>query len=148
VTPSAPDVVVQLEREGPDELKFDKTEITVAPGQLVEITFSNTDTMQHNFLARHARITRAASGLAADEMMRVALMAWRSSTCRRWPKMLFASAAAESRRARRRSSSVRPRRPVSIPYVCTFPGHWRLMNGVLHVVRPRVSGGRGGRGGA
>jgi azurin len=31
------------------------------------------------------------------------------------------------------------------PYVCTFPGHWRLMNGVLRVVAPAGRGGRGGR---
>jgi azurin len=29
------------------------------------------------------------------------------------------------------------------PYVCTFPGHWRLMNGILRVVAP-AGRGRGG----
>jgi azurin len=28
------------------------------------------------------------------------------------------------------------------PYVCTFPGHWRIMNGVLQVVQPAGRGGR------
>jgi azurin len=25
------------------------------------------------------------------------------------------------------------------PYVCTFPGHWRTMNGVMDVVRPAAA---------
>ncbi len=29
------------------------------------------------------------------------------------------------------------------PYVCTFPAHWRVMNGILHVVQPQGRGGRG-----
>ena len=24
------------------------------------------------------------------------------------------------------------------PYICTFPGHWRLMNGVMKVVKEEV----------
>ncbi len=29
------------------------------------------------------------------------------------------------------------------PYLCTFPAHWRVMNGILHVVQPQGRGGRG-----
>jgi hypothetical protein len=33
------------------------------------------------------------------------------------------------------------------PYVCTFPAHWRVMNGILNVVEPPGRGrGAGGRG--
>ena len=28
-----------------------------------------------------------------------------------------------------------PAEPGDYPYICTFPGHWRLMNGVLHVTK-------------
>jgi azurin len=27
-----------------------------------------------------------------------------------------------------------PEKPDDYPYVCTFPGHWRTMNGTMHVV--------------
>jgi azurin len=30
------------------------------------------------------------------------------------------------------------------PYVCTFPAHWRTMNGMLNVIQPAGRGGRGG----
>jgi azurin len=26
-----------------------------------------------------------------------------------------------------------PEEPGEYPYVCTFPGHWRVMNGIMHV---------------
>jgi azurin len=29
------------------------------------------------------------------------------------------------------------------PYVCTFPAHWRTMNGTLNVIQPAGRGGRG-----
>src|SRR5207244_10411191 len=27
-----------------------------------------------------------------------------------------------------------PKKPGEYPYICTFPGHWRLMYGMMHVV--------------
>ena len=30
------------------------------------------------------------------------------------------------------------------PYVCTFPAHWRIMNGMLNVVAPQGRGTRRG----
>ena len=47
VAPQAPDVVLRI-ASVPGQLKFDQTELTVAPGQLVEISFTNPDAMQHN----------------------------------------------------------------------------------------------------
>jgi len=35
-------------------------------------------------------------------------------------------------------------RPGVYPYVCTFPAHWRTMNGMLNVIQPAGRGGRGG----
>ena len=26
-----------------------------------------------------------------------------------------------------------PKQPGDYPYICTFPGHWMVMNGVMHV---------------
>jgi azurin len=36
-----------------------------------------------------------------------------------------------------------PTDPGRYPYVCTFPAHWRVMNGVLNVAAPQGRGGRG-----
>ena len=31
---------------------------------------------------------------------------------------------------------IAPERPGRYPYICTYPAHWQMMNGVLKVVRP------------
>ena len=31
---------------------------------------------------------------------------------------------------------IAPDRPGRYPYVCTYPGHWQMMNGVMSVKRP------------
>ena len=51
----------------PGQLKFDLAELTVAPGQLVEIVFSNPDAMQHNFVLG-AVGSLDAIGAAADKL--------------------------------------------------------------------------------
>ena len=66
VVKAAPDVVIRLSVT-PGEMKFDKTELTVAPGQLVEVVFTNPDAMQHNFLLA-APSSLQAVGAAADEL--------------------------------------------------------------------------------
>ena len=68
VVRAAPDVVIRLSVT-PGEMKFDKTELNVAPGQLVEIVFTNPDTMQHNFLLGQQNSLNAI-GTAADELAR------------------------------------------------------------------------------
>ena len=49
IAPAAPDVVLRL-AVLPGQMQFDTTELTVAPGQLVEVVFTNPDGMQHNFV--------------------------------------------------------------------------------------------------
>lgn len=127
-----PDVVLRL-GVVPDELKFDMAELTVAPGQLVEITFSNTDTMPHNFLlGTPGSLERI--GAAADEMM-----ATPDGVAQQYvpqiAEVLFSSRLlnpGESATFQFRA----PAQAGEYPYVCTFPGHWRLMNGVLQVRTP------------
>ena len=50
-------------------MQFDKTELTVAPGQLVEIVFTNPDAMQHNFVLGQPDSLKAI-GQAADDLAR------------------------------------------------------------------------------
>ena len=64
--PQAPDVILRL-GVLPGQLKFDLPELTVAPGQLVEIVFLNSDQMQHNFLLG-ASGTLEQIGAAADKL--------------------------------------------------------------------------------
>jgi uncharacterized protein len=139
-----PDVVVRL-GVIPHQLKFDKSELTVAPGQLVELVFTNPDVMQHNVIFG-APGSLQQIGLAAD-----ALMTGPNGLAQQYvpamPQVLFATPLVDPGQ----TITVQFRAPAEAgryPYVCTFPGHWRVMNGILRVVpaqgKPATGPGAGG----
>ena len=138
----APDVVLRL-GVVPGELKFDLAELTVAPGQLVEIVFVNSDQMQHNFLLG-AEGSLNAIGEAADRLAQ-SPSAQAQQYVPEIPQVLHATKLVDPGQ----TVTIQFRAPAAAgdyPYVCTFPGHWRIMNGVLHVTPPAGRGGRGGGG--
>ena len=67
---AAPDVIIQLSVV-PNEMKYATTELTVQPGQLVEIVFTNPDQMQHNFVLG-APGSLQTIGAAADQFTQTA----------------------------------------------------------------------------
>jgi uncharacterized protein len=109
---------------------------------VVEIVFTNSDTMQHNFiLGTQGSLTTI--GNAADEVARgqngIALQ-----YVPQVPQVIFYTKLVEPGE----NITVQfkaPADPGEYPYVCTFPGHWRIMNGILNVVAPAGRGGRGGQ---
>jgi azurin len=48
------------------------------------------------------------------------------------PEILFATALVNPDQTVRLRFTA-PAKPGDYPYICTFPGHWRLMNGVMTV---------------
>jgi azurin len=147
----APDVVVQLGTVE-NQMKYSATEITVQPNQLVEIVFTNSDSVQHNFVLGQPGSLETI-GLAADAFAREASAPAQSyvpDVAQVIVKTPLVNAG-QSTRFQFRA----PAAPGQYPYLCTFPGHWRMMNGVLNVVqfgRGRGAGGAGappaGRGAA
>lgn len=138
----APDVVLRLSVL-PGEMKFDRSELTVAPGQLVEIVFTNPDLLQHNFVLGQSgslpQIGQASDALASSP----------AGLAQQYvpdiPQVLFSTKLLEPGQ----TVTFQFRAPAAAgqyPYVCTFPSHWQMMNGILNVVAPQP-GGRGGRGG-
>jgi azurin len=139
VVRAAPDVVIRLGVKS-GEMQFDKTELTVAPGQLVEIVFTNPDAMQHNFVLGQPDSLQAI-GQAADDLARTpngpALQYVPQIT-----QIVFSTKLVEPGE----TLTVQFKAPAAegqYPYVCTFPGHWRVMNGILNVRAPQGRG-RGG----
>jgi uncharacterized protein len=141
VAPQAPDVAIRLSVI-PGQLKFDKTELNVAPGQVVEISFTNPDVMQHNFVLGAPgslnaigeagdRLATSPSGLAQSYVPDI-------------PQVLFATKQLLEPGQTITFQFKAPAAAGQYPYVCTFPAHWRTMNGVLNVVAPAGRGGRGG----
>ena len=111
-----------------------------APGQLVEIVFTNPDAMQHNFvLGASGALERARHG-----GRQAGAVAGGSRAAGRAGHAAGALLDEARRAGRDRDVPVPgPVRAGDYPYLCTFPAHWRVMNGVLHVVQPQGRGGRG-----
>ena len=139
VAPPAPDVVLRITAV-PGQLKFDLAELTVAPGQLVEIVFANPDAMQHNFVLG-AVGSMEAIGNAADKLAQ-SPAGLAQQYVPDMPQVLFSTKLIEPGETARFQFRA-PSSAGDYPYICTFPAHWRVMNGVLHVVQPQGRG-RGG----
>jgi putative membrane-bound dehydrogenase-like protein len=141
VAPQAPDVVLRIAAV-PGQLKFDLSELTVAPGQLVEIVYSNPDAMQHNFVLGAAG-TLDVLGAAADTLSQSP-----AGLAQHYipdiPQVIFSTKLVEPGQTVTFQFRA-PSEPGRYPYVCTFPAHWRVMNGILNVVEPQGRGGRGGQ---
>jgi uncharacterized protein len=130
--PAAPDVVLRLSVI-PNQMKFDLAELTVAPGQLVEIVFTNPDAMQHNFVLG-APASLEAIGAAADKLA-ASPTAIEQQYVPDVPQVLYASKLLDPGQQVTFQFKA-PTDPGQYPYVCTFPAHWRIMNGILNVAAP------------
>lgn len=114
----------------PDMMQYTEKLIKVKAGQRVVITFSNTDGMQHNLLIIKPG-TLQKVGKAADDMLRDPKAADKQY-------IPASSDILHSTRLLNTGESVTiefvaPDKPGDYPYVCTFPGHWRGMNGIMRV---------------
>ena len=136
---AAPDVVIRLSVKS-GEMQFDKTELTVAPGQLVEVVFTNPDAMQHNFVLGQPGSLKAI-GQAADDLARTP-----NGPAQQYvpqiAQVLFSTKLVEPGETVTVQFKA-PAEPGQYPYVCTFPGHWRVMNGAPERSRAAGQGGTG-----
>src|SRR5687768_5324484 len=118
----------------PNVMKFDKAELTVKAGQKVMLLFQNEKcVLMHNFLLLKPG-TKDAVGALADKMLTD-------------PQGLAKQYVPESDAVLVKGNKLigiaqndlieftAPAEPGDYPYICTFPGHWRLMHGVLKVTK-------------
>jgi azurin len=138
VAPQAPDVSIKLAAV-PGQLKYDLSELTVAPNQLVEIVFTNPDQMQHNFVLAAANALDVV-GAAADTLSQ-SPAGLSQNYVPEIPQVLFSTKLVDPGQTVTFQFKA-PADPGRYPYLCTFPAHWRVMNGILNVVQPQ--GRRGG----
>jgi putative membrane-bound dehydrogenase-like protein len=113
-----------------EAMKFNLKEFTVKPGQTVEITIENPDAMQHNMvIAKPGMLSKV--GKAGDAMMKDE-KAVEKNYVPAIPEVLFSTPLI----APGKSYTLTFKAPAKVgdyPYVCTFPGHWTLMNGLMKV---------------
>ncbi|HEV7381911.1 MAG TPA: PVC-type heme-binding CxxCH protein [Dyadobacter sp.] len=129
VDPNVQIVKIKAIRE---EMKFDITEFTAVAGKTVEIVFENPDAMQHNIVVGKPKSTNII-GNAADKMI-TAKDGAEKNYVPSIPQIIAASPLVNPGQTYRLRFVV-PDVAGDYPYVCTFPGHWRLMTGVMKVVK-------------
>lgn len=112
------------------EMKFDQKSFTVKPGQKVTIQFINPDFMQHNLLIIKPG-TLEKVGNAADLLAREA-NAIALNYVPKMPEVLH-STELVSPEGNATLVFIAPDKPGDYPFLCTVPGHWRIMNGIMKV---------------
>ncbi len=113
-----------------DVMKYDKTLITARAGSVVQIVFENPDHMQHNFvLAKPKSLEKV--GAAADKLA-MDQNGTKLNYVPRIPEVLQATPLINPG-GKYTLTFTLPNIPGDYPFVCTFPGHWRIMNGILRV---------------
>ncbi|MDO8544234.1 MAG: GDSL-type esterase/lipase family protein [Opitutaceae bacterium] len=114
----------------PERMLFDVTRFEVKAGQPVKLVFRNPDAMQHNLvIVRPGALEEV--GMAGNEMAKDPDGIKRNFVPNS-EKVLHATKLIDP------NTSVvmrftAPKDPGNYPYVCTFPGHWVIMNGIMQV---------------
>lgn len=116
----------------PDMMQFDKKLINVKAGQKVTIDFENPDGMQHNFLLIKPKSLKKV-GAAADAMLSDPKAA-NKSYIPAIPEVLQSIKLLNPEESFQ-LTFIAPTEPGDYPFVCTFPGHWRGMNGIMRVTK-------------
>jgi len=114
-----------------NEMKYDVTEFEVQAGKPFELVFENTDFMQHNLVivtpGSKEKVGLAADRLAADPDGAA------KNYVPEMEEVLYATAIINpEEKAVLRFTA--PSKPGIYPFICTFPGHWRIMQGIMKVV--------------
>ena len=124
-------VSVFVIRTIPEQMIYDKTLIVVEAGKPVSIVLINDDAMPHNLVITAPGALEEV-GTAAEKMSPEADARGRVYVPAS-PKVLHATKLVEPGQQARLSFNA-PKKTGDYQYVCTFPGHWRLMAGKLAVV--------------
>lgn len=115
-----------------DIMKFDKQLITAKAGTTVSIVLQNPDFMQHNLvLIKPGMLEKV--GAAADRIAQDPNGA-KMNYVPKIPEILKATPLVNPGGKFTLTLKV-PDVAGDYPYVCTFPGHWRIMRGILRVTK-------------
>ena len=126
----AGEVVTRVLKTVPEAMKYDQKEFTVPAGSTVELIFENTDAMPHNWVLGALK-SEEKIGLAADKMI-TASDGVAKNYIPALPEILAYTPLVEPN-GRVKVVFKAPSVPGNYPFLCTFPGHWRIMNGVMKV---------------
>ena len=113
-----------------EQMKYDTKVITVKAGLPVVLTLENPDIMQHNLVickpGSTEKVGKAADALARDPK------GLEKNYVPQMPDVLAATKLVNPGEAFT-LEFVAPSKPGDYPFVCTFPGHWSIMQGIMRV---------------
>ncbi|WP_348073097.1 PVC-type heme-binding CxxCH protein [Dyadobacter sp.] len=133
------DILALLETMGTIEIKltaieakmaFDKKSMTIPAGRAITLVFENPDLMPHNVVIVKPG-TAEKVGEAADAMASLK-DGFEKNFVPATTDVLFATPLVNSGKSFRLEFKA-PTQPGDYPFICSFPGHWRVMQGVLTV---------------
>lgn len=115
-----------------NKMEYDFKSFSVKAGSTLKIVFENPDHMQHNILILKQgsleRVGKAADELATQQNA-VEMQYIPNST-----DVLFSTPLVDPGKTFELNIKV-PNEVGDYPFACTFPGHWRIMNGVMKVTK-------------
>jgi putative membrane-bound dehydrogenase-like protein len=113
-------------------MKFAQKSFAVKAGSTVELVFDNIDFMQHNVLILQ-KGSMDKVGAAADKMAQDPKGAEKQYVPN-MPEVLFHTPLVNPEETFKLRFKV-PAVTGDYPFICSFPGHWRIMNGVMKVTK-------------
>jgi azurin len=112
------------------KMAYDKLVINIKAGSLVSIVFKNPDEMPHNVVIVKPGSTEIV-GKAADAMA-TGKDAYAKNFVPAIPEVLYSTPLVATGKSFKLDFKA-PNKPGEYPFICTFPGHWRIMKGVIKV---------------
>ncbi len=128
---------IELKPDSKNPLGYDKTELTVTAGQKVKLTLNNTGSIApqpHNFLLLKPGKLDAVGALANAMMVDPQGMAKSYIPEAAKPDIIVNTKLVQPNKSEIIEFTA-PAEAGDYPYMCTFPGHWLLMRGVMHVTK-------------
>ncbi len=124
--------------KGPDQvitlnpipgLKYNTNLLTVKAGSKIKLTFKNTDDMLHNVVIT----VPGAADIVGKQALMMGLKGERMNFVPSTSRVLFFTALQQPGKTES-IYFIAPSKPGSYPYVCTYPGHYLVMRGIMKVV--------------
>ncbi|MBT7982132.1 MAG: hypothetical protein HN584_06145 [Akkermansiaceae bacterium] len=116
----------------PGTMKFEQADLIVKAGSKVKLKFENPDLLQHNFVLTKIG-KKEVVGALADAML-TDPEALKKHYVPKSDDVIASTKLVNPTQSEVIEFTV-PNEPGDYPYICTFPGHWRLMSGILKVTK-------------
>lgn len=129
--------VIELKPHPTNPLGYDKTDLTVKAGQKVKLTLNNTGGIApfpHNFILIKPG-KDAAVGAQANAMMADPTAMAKGYIPDASKEDIIAHTKLVQPTMSETIEFTAPAEAGDYPYMCTFPGHWMLMKGTMHVTK-------------